>query len=163
MKVTIGTPIDMDIKSVNVPEQPVQKTIGTAGYGYINSNISKSETLVQNPGVRFMGVWHPNRNITSESAGEAMMSMITVIDGETYFGRPATVEELASYEIMFHTELGDTILVVLGEKVSDDSYECVAYRFVNGSRRLLNLHDWAVGWGADYRFLVVFEKSSEPE
>lgn len=163
MKVTIGTPIDMDIKPVIVVDQPVQKTIGTAGYGYINRNISKSETLIHNPGSRNMGVWHPNCDISSESADEAMKSMTTVIDGETYQGRPATVEELASYERKFHEELGDMILVALGEKVPVVSCECVAFRCVNDSKRKLNLYYWTGDWGAYCRFLVVFEKVSKPE
>lgn len=162
-EVTIGTPIKIDINSVNVAGQPVQKTIGTAGYGYINSNILKSETLIHNPGSRHMGVWHPNRSISSENADETMKSMTTVIDGEIYQGRPATIEELASYEAMFYEKLENMILVALGEKILDDSGECVAYRYVRGSGRELGLPGWAGDWHADYRFLVVFEKISKPE
>lgn len=162
-EVTIGTPVKIDIKPVNVADQPVQKTIGTAGYGYTNLSISKSETLIHNPGSRHMGVWHPNRSISSENADETMKSMTTVIDGEIYQGRPATIEELASYESIFYEELENTILVALGEKVLGDSRGYVACRRVGDSERELNLDRWTHDWYSYYRFLVVFEKVSVPE
>jgi hypothetical protein len=137
--VTIGTTLEMDIVSVEVIDRPVQDTIVTACYSYVNQNIKDRETLVHNPGTRHMAIWHPNRNISSENADEAMKSMTTVIDGETYKGRPATIEELASYEVLFHEQLKDMILVALGEKVSDGSRECVASRLVDGSERGLYL------------------------
>ena len=110
-----------------------------------------------------MGIWHPNRSISSESADETMKSMSVEIDGETYKGRSATAEELASYEAMFHEELKDTIVVALGEKIRGGSGEFVASRNVRGSRRGLGLGHWADGWGASDRFLVVFEKVSTSE
>ncbi len=162
-EVIIGQPLKMDIKSVNVPDRQVQDTIVAAGYGYVNQNIKDSEVLVHKPGTLHMGIWHPNRIISSESTDEAMKSMTTVIDGETYKGRPATIEELASYEAMFHEELKNTVLVALGEKVSDGSREYVACRDVGGSGRELNLLSWTGDWPADCHFLVVFEKISKSE
>lgn len=162
-QVTIGTTLEMDIISVKVLDRPVQETIVAADYSYVNSNVSSKGDLIHKPGTRPMAIWHPNRNISYENADKSMKSMTTVIDGETYKGRPATIEELASYEVMFHVELGDMILVALGEKVLGGSGECVACRLVHASKRKLPLHSWTFDWDAYYRFLVVFEKVSVPE
>jgi hypothetical protein len=152
--VTFGHTLEMDIVSFEVADQSIQETIAAAGYGYVNESVSKSEALARSPGKRHAAVWHPNLSISSDAAERAIRSTTCTIDGKPHRGRPATIEELASYD---HEELGDTILVALGEKVRDGSDECVAYRSVYASERRLNLSGWTNVWPSRCRFLVVFE------
>ncbi len=161
MKVTIATQIDMDIRLVSMKDRPVQETITAAYKTSVNSIIKEKDDLIHNPGSRHMGVWRPHQTITSENIEEVMKSIITIIDGKTYKGRPATIEELASYEAIFYEELKGTTLIALGERVSDSSREYVAYRGVDGPKCVLNLNDWTHGWGLYTHVLIVFEKVAE--
>jgi hypothetical protein len=160
--VIIGQPLSIDIKTVQIPEKPTQETIA-GGYGWISPSILKVENLIHNPGSRHMGIWHPNKEISSDDAFETINSMTTVIKGKTFKGCPATIEELASYEVLFHKELDKTVLVALGEKVRNDSGDCVAYRGVVDSKNRHGLDDWLGVWNSSSGFLVVFEEVLETE
>lgn len=157
--VIIGSETQMLIRPVNVIDQPVQQIIKRAYTDGIKPHINKSQKLIHNPGFRHMGVWHQNQIIQSDIAENEIKSMTTLIDGEKYQGRPATIEELASYEYMFHEELKKLIILALGEKIYD---EYVGYRRVFNLSRLLNLCHWR-SYNERDGFLVVFEKIPKPE
>ncbi len=165
--VTIVNTFEMDIVSINVFDRPVQSLIDSAGYKYVNENIKCSKILIHKPGIRPVAIWHPNRIISTEGANKAIKLMTTVIDGETYKGRPGTIEDLVSYEIEFFEELTGINLVALSEKVLrelSDSIECVAYRYYSdSSKHRLHLRELKGDWESVFRFLVVFEKFSESE
>lgn len=86
--------------------------------------------------------------------------MSTIIDGKNYIGRSATIEELISYEHMFHNDFKTTPLIVLGERVC--GYE-VTSRHIDNLKRRLDLGRWSDGWSKTARFLVVFEEVPKPE
>ncbi len=158
---------EMDIVSINVFDRPVQSLIDSAGYKYVNENIKGSKILIHKPGIRPVAIWHPNRIISTEGANKAMKSMTTDINGETYKGRPGTIEDLVSFEIEFFEDLKGINLVALGEKVFrklTDSIECVAYRYYSDtSKHRLHLRELNGEWESVFCFLVVFEKLSESE
>lgn len=164
-KVSVGSngTLDMNIVSVKVLDRPVQATIVSANYGVISEDISKNETLVHKPGDRMMGVWHSNQNIVVHRAEKTIRSMTMIVEEEVYKGRPANIEELASYEEMFFETLGDISLVALGEVILIGEHNTFAtYRSICNSTRVLSLLGCAL-IGSHFHLLIVFEKVSEPE
>lgn len=155
-EVIFASKIQIEIKFVNVPNQPVQKTIGTSRFAGINRNILSKQDLIHNPGSRYMGIWHPERPISTTDAHYLMTLTTTVIKGEVYQGRPATIEELVCYQAMSHEELGHTQILALGEKVG----RSVAYR---SKYCILELYVWGVDWYTDFSVLIVFEKVLKPD
>jgi hypothetical protein len=152
--------IDNEIKLVTVKDQSVQDTISAAGYPSVVWNILQSETMIHDPGSRYMGTWSPISSISSEDADKVIKSITTVIDGQTYQARNATIEELASYQAIFNKELENETLVALTEEVVVSSSECGKYHWTRHVRSCSRwgLHFWAGDWAKTYSFLVVFEK-----
>lgn len=158
MKVKIEIITDLTGDHVlTIPRQPVQDTITQSGYDWVEPVIKAKEDLIRSPGTRHVAIWHPNQSIWSDTAVTQISLMTTIIDGKTHKGRPATIEELATYEKDHHKEVGDTVVVALGERIPHGSRHYAATRGVNDSKRRLYLIPWDGDWSARYRFLVVFE------
>lgn len=124
----------------------ITKPIDLSKFTYVNYNIKDIKHKI---GERYLKLYQPNKDISSQDLLKDIEAMTETIDGITYKGRPATIEELASYE-------GDEdYIVALGEKFE----KSVAFRRVNGSSRALGLPYLALDWDARFRFLVAFDIS----
>jgi hypothetical protein len=148
----------IDTQQIIVLNQPILRSIDQAEYDYVNRYIMLAEDLIQNPGCRHMGVWSPDTDISCQEAENQMKSMTAIIEGKTFQGRPATIEELSAYEVSFADSLGNIILVALDEVIVVGRRHYSAYRNNTASKRELRLGNRADGWPKGFSFLVVFEE-----
>lgn len=100
-------------------------------------------------------IWRPGESLSSDVALQKIKEL--TCDGLT--PRPATAEELLSFEIG-HKELCDgTVLVALGEKAHVDQVSgiMVLVRLGSNTGKELSLYPWDVVWNEQTVFLVIFE------
>jgi hypothetical protein len=157
--VSIGqTQIELDINMILVEDQSIAALLERAGYDDIDADILDATNIICKPGLRHMTIWSPRRNISSEDAEKSMCAMTAIIDGKPFKGRPTTIAGLISYDVVFCKQLGDSIVVSLGEKLVIGSLNYAVYRYTCGSRRGLDSNHWTDGWNSKCRFLVEFEE-----
>jgi hypothetical protein len=161
----------MNIETVEVPNKSVYKIINDSKIfdpvfsdkQLLSGNYFDQKLKTHSSGIRHMAIYHPGVKIYPTDADLTIRSMKVVINGQTYTGRPATVHELASYEIKFGKQLSGSCVGALGEHFSQTyGYPYFAFRH---SKKVLDIKQWE-GSGCEvlrshWRFLVVFEKVPE--
>jgi len=135
--------------------QTLEQMIAAGRYDWKNDNITAKRFPIEGKGtVEFEAVlFHFDKDISSENAKKQ-------IEEAGY--EVAKIEHILSFGANYPEEQRKFPIVGLGSVGEVSGRRYVPHLDRDGSRRRLYLRWWDYGWNADYRFLGVRKKVSQP-